>query len=200
MDLSPITKIAIETKINASKKRLRIAWKERENAIGYNLYISFSSNSPKKINTTLIEQNFTDIILPETPRREIYVWVIGVDEDNKTTEFKSKPNHWKLRNLEETTIMSYFDFDNDDNYFENISQIHWPKAGSPIFNEEPAGDKNGDNTEFSVRFDYRTDSIRIYKNGIRLMPTEYEELNGNEFSLEAAPISDDDLLCDYIIE
>ena len=200
MNLSPITKIAIEPKLNYKTKRLRIAWKERENTIGYNLYISFSPNEPRKLNNTLIEENYTDVVLPEVPKRDFYVWVTALDEDNNETSFSEKASFWKVRNLEENKIMSYFDFDNDDNYFEDISQIYWPRSGTRIYNEIPDGDINGTNTQFSLRFAYRTGSLSIYQNGDRISPENFTELNGSQFEFDSAPDTSDTILCDYTVE
>ena len=67
-----------------------------------------------------------------------------------------------------------------------------------IFNEVPKGVKDSVNTEFTTAFDFRGNTLRIYKNGIRLAETnDYTLGDKNQIHFVVAPTDTDVLIADY---
>jgi hypothetical protein len=70
-----------------------------------------------------------------------------------------------------------------------------------ISNEIPAGDLDGVNETFKTKYFYYDGTLRVYFNGLRILPTELpydeEEAPGREFEMPSAPGISDTIICDY---
>jgi hypothetical protein len=76
------------------------------------------------------------------------------------------------------------------------TQVNTP---SLVNNETPSGSINGTNTLFTTSYPFRTNTLSIYLNGVKLMPTVDYALNiPQQFTLVEAPTLGDNLRVDYI--
>lgn len=67
--------------------------------------------------------------------------------------------------------------------------------------EVPTGTKNGTNVTFTVGHNFRTASTAVYRNGLREhLGVGYTEASANTLTFSTAPLSDDDLLVDYVLQ
>lgn len=72
-------------------------------------------------------------------------------------------------------------------------------TSSIVDNETPAGTVNGTNKVFTLASTPATNSLNVYKNGIRLKPTSDYTLSGSTITFVTAPASGAVLLADYNI-
>lgn len=72
-------------------------------------------------------------------------------------------------------------------------------GGLGVYNEIPTGSLNGVNTVFGTEFNYLTNSLSVYLNGIRQVRTagHYSESGTNNFTMSEPPLAGDILLIDY---
>jgi hypothetical protein len=82
-----------------------------------------------------------------------------------------------------------------------INGIIWSPPRFTIANEIPTGDLDGVNTTFKTRYFYYDETLRVYFNGLRILPTELPfdatEGVGREFEMPSAPGISDTIICDY---
>jgi hypothetical protein len=68
----------------------------------------------------------------------------------------------------------------------------------PIENEIPSGSINGSNTTFTLaNSPSPASSLRLHKNGLRLLPTTHYSLSGSTITIAVAPATGDNLVADY---
>jgi hypothetical protein len=68
-----------------------------------------------------------------------------------------------------------------------------------VSNETPSGVKNGVNKIFNTAYDYLSNQLNIYINGLRVSPIDaYTETGSNEITFVDAPEITDDIRIDYI--
>lgn len=68
----------------------------------------------------------------------------------------------------------------------------------PVENEIPSGTINGSNTTFTLaNAPSPASSLRLYQNGLRLLPTTHYTLSTNTITIVGAPASGDNLVADY---
>lgn len=74
-------------------------------------------------------------------------------------------------------------------------------TGSQIVGETPTGVKNGTNTVFTVAQPYQTGSVAVHRNGLREhLSIGYSETTTTQITFTTAPMSDDDILVDYLAQ
>lgn len=70
-----------------------------------------------------------------------------------------------------------------------------------VAGEVPTGTKDGSNTVFIVGHNFRTASTELYRNGLReRLGVGYSESAGNTLTFTTAPLVDDDILVDYVLQ
>lgn len=76
---------------------------------------------------------------------------------------------------------------------------HDLKNTSIITGETPTGSINGSNTAFSVASAYKTGTLKVYKNGVRMKGggADYTENGNDDFTMVTAPATGTVLLVDY---
>ena len=206
MNLNPIENLIIEKLLNYSDNRVRIAWELVDEAVGYNIYASFSQMEvANKVNIDLIIENFFDVIPPEAPIRRFYIWLTAVDVNGVESNLADSGASWEIQDLESgasncepTDNLSFSDL-SCDCAFGDTSTVYWPRPGSDIYNEVPDGDKDDVNVTFSTRFNYQTGTLRLYKDGSRVNPADITEVDQTSFDLSIAPGAGDVLIIDYKI-
>ena len=68
-----------------------------------------------------------------------------------------------------------------------------------VFNEQPSGTKNGSNVTFTTAFIPKSGTLQLYLNGSRSLEGASNDftLSGSTITLANAPLSGDNLVCDY---
>lgn len=66
---------------------------------------------------------------------------------------------------------------------------------TPIYNEVPFGDLDGENTLYSTYFLFMTGTLRVYFNGLR--DRRFTEIGNQLFELDFTPEASDTLIVDY---
>jgi hypothetical protein len=70
-----------------------------------------------------------------------------------------------------------------------------------VENEEPVGDIDSVNVNFTTRYRFESASLKVYLNGLRLssgLSNDYVVNTSNSFSLNYAPTTGDVLIVDYL--
>lgn len=75
-------------------------------------------------------------------------------------------------------------------------------GGSPtVVGEVPTGTKDGSNMVFIVGHNFQTATTAVYRNGLReRLGVGYTESAGNTLTFTTAPLSDDELSVDYVVQ
>jgi hypothetical protein len=70
-----------------------------------------------------------------------------------------------------------------------------------VIGEVPTGTKDGSNAVFIVGHSFQTASTAVYRNGLReRLGVGYTESGGNTLTFTTAPLTDDDLSVDYVLQ
>lgn len=74
-----------------------------------------------------------------------------------------------------------------------------PGNGTGVYNETPAGVRNGINTAFTLAHTPAAGSTAVYRNGLREVLGVGYTLSGATLDFTTAPLADDALTVDYLI-
>lgn len=70
-----------------------------------------------------------------------------------------------------------------------------------VIAEVPTGTKDGTNISFTVGHNFRTGTTALYRNGLReRLGVGYTEASANSLSFSTAPLVDDEILVDYVLQ